>query len=69
MNQIKLVLLMMQHILKVKIQVIELFQVRLKERAYEIAISPKYDGYKKRLASMVYKFYHKKTGSGGKLCD
>ena len=41
----------------------------LKERAYEIAISPKYDGYKKRLASMVYKFYDKKTGLGGKFCD
>ena len=28
----------------------------LKERAYEIAINNKYDGYQRGLASMVYKF-------------
>ena len=28
----------------------------LKERAYEIAINHKYDGYQRGLASMVYKF-------------
>ena len=26
---------------------------------------PKYDGYQRRLASMVYKFYGKKTSSSG----
>ena len=36
----------------------------LKDRAYEIAINPKYDGYQRVLANMVYKFFDKKTGSG-----
>ena len=36
----------------------------LKDRAYEINKNDKYDGYQKALASMVYKFFHKKTGSG-----
>ena len=34
----------------------------MKDRACEIAINPKYDGYKKRLSSMVYKFFDKKIG-------
>ena len=34
----------------------------LKEKAFEISRDPKYDGYQKTLASMVYKFFHKKTG-------
>ena len=36
----------------------------LKDRAYEIAINPKYDGYQRVLANMMYKFFDKKTGSG-----
>ena len=32
-------------------------------RAYEIARNRKYDGYQRALASMVYKFLDKKTGS------
>ena len=32
----------------------------LKDRAYETAINPKYDGYKRGLAIMVYKFLDKK---------
>ena len=32
----------------------------LKDRAYNIAINPKYDGYQKGLASVVYKFFDKK---------
>ena len=35
----------------------------MKNKAYKIAINPKYDGYQRRLASMVYKFFDKKTGS------
>ena len=35
----------------------------LKNRAFEIAINPKYDGYQRGLASMMYKFFDKKTGS------
>ena len=36
----------------------------MKDRAYEIARNPSCDGYHQRvLASMVYTFFHKKTGS------
>ena len=39
----------------------------LRDKAYDIASNPKYDGYKKGLASMVYKFFDKKSvGSGFK---
>ena len=43
----------------------------LKDKAFKIASDPTYDGYQRRLASMVYKFFDKKsallnksTGSG-----
>ena len=36
----------------------------LKDRAYEIARSHKYDGYQRTLATMVYRFFDKKTGLG-----
>ena len=37
----------------------------LKDKAYNIASNPKYDGYQRGLVSMVYKFFDKKsTGSG-----
>ena len=37
----------------------------LKDKAYDIASNPEYDGYQRRLASMVYRFFDKKsTGSG-----
>ena len=36
----------------------------MKERAYEIARNHRYNGYQKALASMVYKFFDKKTASG-----
>ena len=32
----------------------------LKDKALKIASNPKYDGYQRRLASMVYKFFDKK---------
>ena len=35
----------------------------LKDRAYEIAKNRNFDGYQRALASMVYKFFYKKTGS------
>ena len=35
----------------------------LKDRAYEIARNYNYDEYQRALASMVYKFFDKKTGS------
>ena len=34
----------------------------LKEKAFEISRDPKYDGCQRTLASMVCKFFHKKTG-------
>ena len=37
----------------------------LKDRAYEIANNPKYDGYQRGLASMVYKFFEKKSKGSG----
>ena len=36
----------------------------LKDRPYEIDRSCNSDGYQKVLASMVYQFFDKKTGSG-----
>ena len=34
----------------------------LKYRAYEIARNPNFDGYQRGLASMIYRFFDKKTG-------
>ena len=47
----------------------------LKNKAFDIAKDPKYDGYQRELASMVYKFFDSKVaspdkksvGSGAKL--
>ena len=36
----------------------------LLNKAFNIAKNPKYDGYQKGLASMVYKFLDKKTSGG-----
>ena len=37
----------------------------LRDKAFNIAKNPKYDGYQRGLASMIYKFFYKKlTGSG-----
>ena len=37
----------------------------LREKAFNVAKNPKYDGYQRGLASMVHKFFDKKTfGSG-----
>ena len=35
----------------------------LREKAFNIAKNPKYDGYQRGLASMVYKFFYKKTSA------
>ena len=37
----------------------------LRDKASKIAIDPKYDGYQRGLASMVYKFFDKKSGGSG----
>ena len=37
----------------------------LRDKAFNVSKNPKYDGYQRGLASMVYKFFDKKfTGSG-----
>ena len=36
-----------------------------RDKAFNIAKDPKYDGYQRGLASMVYKFFDKKTAGGG----
>ena len=35
----------------------------MQDRAYEVALNPKYDGYERRLTSMTGKFFDDKTGS------
>ena len=37
----------------------------LRDKAYDIGSNPEYDGYQRGLASMVYKFFDKKTGGAG----
>ena len=37
----------------------------LRDKAFKIASDPKYDGYQRRLASMVYKFFDKKSSRSG----
>ena len=37
----------------------------LKDKAFKIASDPKYDGYRRGLASMGYKFFDKKSSRSG----
>ena len=37
----------------------------LKDKAFKIASNPKYDGYQRGLASMVYKFFDKRSKGSG----
>ena len=37
----------------------------LRDKAFNIAKDPKYDGYQRGLASIVYKCFHKKTSGSG----
>ena len=39
----------------------------MKDRAHEIAKNCGYDGYQRALASMIYKFFDKKTGLGASV--
>ena len=42
----------------------------LRDKSFNIAKNPKYDGYPRGLASMVYRFFDKKTkGSGVTLAN
>ena len=38
---------------------------KLRDKAFNIAKNPKCDGYQRDLASMVYKFFDKKTSDSG----
>ena len=40
----------------------------LRDKVFNIAKNPKYDGYQRRLASMVYKFFNKKS-KGSEIAD
>ena len=37
----------------------------LTDKAFNVAKNPKYDGYQKGLASMIYKFFDKKSKGSG----
>ena len=37
----------------------------LRDKTFKIASDPKYDGYQRGLASMVYKFFDKKSSGSG----
>ena len=37
----------------------------LRDKAFNIAKNPKYDGYQRGLASMLFKFFHKKASASG----
>ena len=37
----------------------------LRDKAFNIAKNPKYDGYQRELASVVYNFFDKKSKGGG----
>ena len=54
---------MMQHILIVTIQQKELFQIRFLKIEIKNARNCNYDGYQRALASMIYRFFDKNTGS------
>ena len=41
----------------------------LRDKAFSIAKNPKYDGYQRGLASMVYKFFDKETAGSGVTND
>ena len=41
----------------------------LRDEAFNIAKNPKYDGYQRGLASMVYNFFDKKSASGSGVAN
>ena len=51
-----------------KIQLKELNQIKFlvfRGKAFKVASDPKYDGYQRGLASLVYKFFDKKSKGSG----
>ena len=43
----------------------QLLKIFLRDKAFNIAKGPKYDGYQWGLASIVYKFFDKKASGSG----
>ena len=41
----------------------------LRDKAFKIASDPKYDGYQRGLASMVYKFFDRKSSGSGIIAN
>ena len=41
----------------------------LRDKAFNTAKNPKYDGYQRGFASMVYKFFDKKSSSGSGIAN
>ena len=41
----------------------------LRDKAFDIAKNPKYDGYQKGLACIDYKFFDKKSSGGAVTCS
>ena len=41
----------------------------MRDKAFNIVKNPKYDGYQRGLASMVYKFFDEKSSSGGGIAN
>ena len=42
-----------------------LFNLILRDKGFNIAKNPKYDGYHRRLASVIYKFFDKSASGSG----
>ena len=63
MNLIRHVFSMIWHTEKKKICKKTQSDKVLKNKAFKIASDPNYDGYQRGLASMVYKFFDKKSAS------
>ena len=53
----------MMHILHKDLAKITISDKILKDKAYEIAVNHKYDGYQRALVSIIYKFFDEKTAS------
>ena len=63
---IKLAFNMRWHIINLKIKKKRTqSDIVLKHKAFKIASNPKYSGYERGLASMIYKFFDKKSKGSG----
>ena len=56
---------MIWHMVILKIKKRTIADKVLRDKTFKITSDQKYDGYQSRLASMVYKFFDKKSSDGG----